>query len=130
MTSRMFAASIVLLGIGAMVAPVETSARSGGVIAVRSLSAGGVVRPSVAVPFFAHASFPHGMPGAFPARIRGFQMSRFGDHRDPGFPLPNVPSYYPSEYAIPYGEPPYGYRPVENFSERSRPVVTYQPGCR
>ena len=48
-----------------------------------------------------------------------------------GFPLwwagAYVPSY-PYGYADPSGEVPYAYPLMENFSERSRPVVTYQPG--
>ena len=61
-------------------------------------------------------------------------MSRRTDHRQPGFPLwwgyASYPSdYYPYEYAAPYGDLPYAYPPMANFSERSRPIVTYQPGC-
>ena len=135
MTSRMFAASIVALGIGAMVAPVETSAGSGGLIAAPSLSARGAVHPSVAAPSFAHTSLRRGMTGAFPTHVDGFRMSRPGDRRGPGFPMwwgyaPSVPNYYPSEYVAPTGESPYAYPPTENFSERSRPVVTHPPECR
>jgi len=61
-------------------------------------------------------------------------MARPGDrHGDVGFPLWWAGSYipsYPYRYADPSGEVPYAYSPMENFSERSRPVVTYQPGCR
>ena len=154
MTSRMFAASIVLLGIGSMIAPVETSARSGGLIAAPSLSARGAVRPSVAATPSVRTSLPHGMTGEFRARtgefrahtgefrahirdfrMRDFRFARFGDRRRFGFSpwwgyAPYPTDYYPSEYAAQYGAWPFGYPPMENFSERSRPVVTYQPGCR
>jgi hypothetical protein len=128
----MFAASIVLLGVGLMVAPAETSARSGGFVAA---PAWGAARPSVATPISARPSWPQRMTGAFPASIKGFRMSRRFEHRLPGFPTwwgyaSYPPDYYPSEYAAPYGEVPYAYPSMENFSERSRPVVTYQPGCR
>src|SRR5260370_34891699 len=134
MTSRSFGASIVLLGIGSMVAPVETSAASGGLIAAPSLSARGGVRPSVRAPRSGHRSLPQQMTREFSAHIRGFRMSRLGDHRGPGFPLwwgygSDVPYDYPSEYAVPY-EQQYGYPSADGFSERSRPVVFYQPGCR
>jgi hypothetical protein len=152
MTSRMFAASIVLLGIGSMIAPVETSARSGGLIAAPSLSARGAVRPSVAAPPAARTSLPQGMTGGFRAhtgefrahirdfRTRDFRMARFGDRRRFGFPpwwgyAPYFTSYYPSDYGAPYDDPPYAYPPAaspptENSSERPRPVVVYQSGCR
>jgi hypothetical protein len=134
MTSRMFAASIVLLGIGSTVAPVETLARSGGLIAATSLSARGAVRPFVGARPSAHTSLAPGMTREFPAHIRDFRLSRLGDHRGPGFPLwwgyaSYVPNYYPSEYAVPYEEPPYAYPSIPNFSERSRPAVIYKPGC-
>jgi hypothetical protein len=63
MTSRMFAASIVLLGIGSTVAPVEASAGSGGLIAAPSFSARGAVHPSVTAPLSARTSLPHGVTG-------------------------------------------------------------------
>jgi hypothetical protein len=133
MSLRILAASIVVFGIGAMIASVETSARSGGFIAAPSLGARSAVRSSIATPFFAHPFRPERVPGAFSKRLDAFRMSREGERRGPGFPLwwgyPSyLPSYYPSEYSAPYGEFPYP--PTENFSERSRPIVTYQPGCR
>jgi hypothetical protein len=134
MASRIFAAGIVVFGTGAMAAPVESSAGSGGFIAAPSFAARGAVRPSVAGPS-AHTFLPRGMTGRLPASTSGFRMSRLGDRRGPGFPLrwgdaTYVPNFYPSEYAASYGEFPYVYPPFENFSERSRPVVTYEPGCR
>jgi hypothetical protein len=135
MTSRMFAASIVLLGIGSMVAPTGTSARSGGLVAAPSLSTRGAVRPFVGPPPSARMSLRPGMPREFPAHIRDFRMSRFGDHRGPGFPLwwgyaSYVPNYYSSEYAAPYEVPPYAYPPIEVFPERSRPIVAHPLECR
>ena len=66
--------------------------------------------------------------------MREFRTARPGDrHGDTGFPLWWAGSYIPGyayQYADPSGEVPYAYPPTENFSERSRPVVTYQPGCR
>ena len=96
-------------------------------------SARGAVRPSIAARPSVHSAM-RGMTGAFPAHIGSFRMSRLGDHRRAGFPVwwgdaPYVPNYYPSEYAAPYAELPYTYPSIENFSERSRPIVTYQPGC-
>jgi hypothetical protein len=130
MTSRMFAASVVLLGIGAMVAPVETSAGSVGLVAGPSLSARGAVRPFVGPPPSTHTSLLPGLLREFPGHMRDFRVSRFG----PGFPLWwgyafDVPNYYPSEYAAPYEVPPYAYPPTEDFSERSRPVVAHPPEC-
>jgi hypothetical protein len=135
MTSRLFAASIVLLGIGSMISPAETLARSGGFVAAPSLPARGAARPSVSASFFAHTSPRLRMTGEFPGHMRGFRMSRRFDHRQPDFPLwwgyGSYPTdYYPYDYGAPVGEAPYSYSPMENFSERSRPVVTYQPGCR
>jgi len=116
MTSRMFAASIITLGIGAMFAPVETSAGSGGFIAAPSLAARGA--PPVARTFP-----PHRIIGAFPTHRRGSGFL-------PGWGYASsVPSYYPPEYTAPYGTFPYAYPPTENFSERSRPVAAHPPEC-
>ena len=62
-------------------------------------------------------------------------MVRRADRRQPGFPLwwgyaSYPPDYYPYEYAAPYGDLPYAYPPMENFSERSRPVVAHPSECR
>jgi hypothetical protein len=128
MISRIFAAGIGVLGIATMMAPVETSARPGGFVAASSLGARSFVRPSIATPFSAHTFRPQRM-----RQINGFHMSREGERQSPGFPwwgyASDFPGYYPSEYAATYGGFPYPY-PIENFSERSRPIVTYQPGCR
>ena len=129
MIFRIFAAGIVVLGIGTMAAPVETSARSGGFVAASSLGARSFVRPSSAAPFSAHTFRPGGV-----RQLNGFHMSREGEHQGPGSPwwwgyASDLPSYYPAEYAVPYGAHPYPYQ-TQNFSERSRPIVTYQPGCR
>jgi hypothetical protein len=128
----MFAASIVLLGIGSMVAPAETSARSGGFV---SAPARGAARPSVSTPISVRPSWPQRMTGEFPAHIGAFRMSRRFDRHQPGFPLwwgygSYPPDYYPYEYGSPYGDLPYPYPQTDGFSERSRPVVIYQPGCR
>jgi hypothetical protein len=124
MTSRILAAGIVALGIGAMAAPVESSAGSGG-LAAPSFLARGAIHPSIAARS-AHTFLP---------RIDGFRTSGPGDRRGPGFPLwwgyaSSVPNYYPSEYVVPYGQFPYAYPPTEDFSHRARPVVTHEPGCR
>jgi hypothetical protein len=127
MISRIFAAGIGVLGIATMAAPVDTSARPGGFVAASSLGARSFVRPSIATPFSAHRFRREGM-----RQINGFHMSREGERQSPGSPwwgyASYLSSYYPSEYAAPYGGVPYPY-PIENFSERSRPIVTYQPGC-
>jgi hypothetical protein len=135
MTSRIFAAGIVVLGVGAMAAPVESTAGSGGLIAASSPAAGGAVRPSVAAPHFSHTFLPRAMTGGIPANIRNFRTLRLGDRRGLGFPLRRgyasyVPDYYPSDYEAAYGDFPYAHPPTENFSERARPIVIYQPGCR
>ncbi len=128
MIFRIFAAGIVVLGIGTLAAPVETSARSGGFVAASSLGARSFVRPSIATPFSAHTFRPEGM-----RQMNGFHMSRERERQSPGSPwwgyASYLPSYYPSDYAAPYAGFAYPY-PTENFSERSRPIVTYQPGCR
>jgi hypothetical protein len=142
MIFRVFAASIVVLGIATMAAPIETSARSGGFVSASSLGARSFVRPAIATPFSAHAFRPEGM-----RPLNGFHTARqaerqraerqsaerqSAERQSPGSPWwwgygSDLPSYYPGEYS--YGGFPYPY-PAENFSERSRPIVTYQPGCR
>jgi hypothetical protein len=129
MTSRIFAAGIVVLGIGAMLAPVATSAGSGAPLAAPSIVAPSLVRPSFAGPLPAHGL------GAFPAHMRGFRMLERGDRRGAAFPLwlgyaSSGPGYYPSGYVAPYAERLYIYPPTENFSERSRPIMTRPPECR
>jgi hypothetical protein len=137
MTFQKHAAGMVafgILGIGTMIVPVETSARSGGFAAAPSLSAPGTARPSSALPHSAHQPLQHGISGELSTQMRDFRIARPGDRRGgQGFPVwwagAYVPSY-PYGYADPSWEAPYAYPPMENFSERSRPVVTYQPGCR
>jgi hypothetical protein len=127
MIFRIFAASIVVLGIVTMAAPVETSARSGGFVSASSLGARSFARPAIVTPFSGHAFRPEGMR-PFLARQAERQSA---ERHSPGSPWwwgggSDFPSYYPAGYA--YGGFPYPY-PAENFSERSRPIVTYQPGC-
>jgi hypothetical protein len=115
-------AAVVTLGIGTMIAPDQASARAGGFVAASSLSAHGSVRSSFASP---HSALGH---------MRDFRMAHPGDrHVGTGFPLWWAGGYlpsYPYGYADPFGEVPHAYPLMENFSERSRPVVIYQPGCR
>ena len=132
MIFRILAASIVVLGITTMAAPVETSARSGGFVSGSSLGARSFVQPAIATPFSAHAFRPEPM-----RQFNGLHFARqaerqSAERQSPGSPWwwgygSDLPSYYPAGYA--YGGFPYPY-PAENFSERSRPIVTYQPGCR
>src|SRR5579872_2124816 len=127
MIFRILAASIVVLGITTMAAPVATSARSGGFVSASSLGARSLVRPAIATPFSAHTFRTEGT-----RPLNGFHMARQAERRTPGSPWwwgyeSDLPSYYPAGYA--YGGFPNPY-PAENFSERSRPIVTYQPGCR
>jgi hypothetical protein len=131
MTSRFFAAGIVVLGIGAVMVPVETLAGSSGLAAPSSL-ARGPVRPSFPAPHLTNRFLPR---GEFPRHIGGFRMSKAAERRGLGFPLwwgyeSSFPNYYPSEYEVPYGEFPYPYPPFDNFSERSRPVVIRPSECR
>jgi hypothetical protein len=123
MTSRIFAAGIVVLGVGALTVPVATSAGSGGPLAAS------LIRPSFAGPLPAHRF------GGFAAHMRGFRISERGERRGAAFPMwwgypSSVPGYYPSGYAAPYAESLYDYPPTENFSERSRPIMTSPPECR
>jgi hypothetical protein len=137
MTSRIFAASIVVLGIGAASLLVETSAGSAPLVAASALVRPGAP-PPVAAPSFAHRFVPRGI-GAF-SRMDGFHRgSRFGDGRGQAVPLwwgyaSTFPGYYPPyaapEYLPPYGDLPYASPPYVNFSERSRPVVAHAPECR
>jgi hypothetical protein len=118
MSFRVLAAGMVVLGIGVM--PLETSARSGGFTAAPMLGARIAGRPFVATPF-AHAFRPQRISGAF-------SPLREGERRGDGFPswwgdASYLPGYYP------YGEFPYPYQPSEDVSERSRPILPYQPGC-
>jgi hypothetical protein len=132
MIYRVLAASIVVLGIATMAAPVETSARSGGFVSGSSLGARSFVRPAIVTPFSPHIFRPDGM-----RQFNSFHLARqaerqSAERQSPGSPWwwgygSDLPSYYPGEYA--YGGFAYPY-PAENFSERSRPIVTYQPGCR
>jgi len=129
MIFRVFAAGMVVLGIGTMAAPVGTSARPGGFVAASSLGARSFVRAAIATQLSAHTFRPEGM-----RQLNGFHMSRQAERQGPGSPWwlgygSDLPGYYPAEYAAPYGAFPYPY-PTENFSERSRPIVSYQPGCR
>jgi hypothetical protein len=137
MSSRIFAASIVVIGIGAMIPPVETSAGSAPLAAAPMVRPG--APPHVAAPPSARRFVPRGT-GAFP-RIDGFhRMSRLGDGRGQVFPqwwgyASTFPDYYPPayaapEYGAPYGEFPYVSPPYVNFSERSRPIVAHAPECR
>jgi hypothetical protein len=123
-----------ILGIVTMIAPVETSARSGGFVAAPSSSAPGAIRPSFASPHAVHQPLQHGTASELSAHVRDFRTARPGDRRgSPGFPLWWAGAYlpsYPYGYADPSVEVPYSYPVMENFSERSRPVVTRQPGCR
>jgi hypothetical protein len=137
MTFQKHAAGMIvfgILGIGTTIAPLEASARPSGFAAIPSPQAGGAVRPSFAASHSAHQSLQQAVFGKLPAHMRDFRMARPGDRRGgPGVPLWWAGSYlpsYPYGYVDPSGENPYAYPPMENFSERSRPVVTYQPGCR
>jgi hypothetical protein len=133
MIFRIFAASIVVLGITTMAAPVETSARSGGFVSGSSLGARSFVQRAIATPFSPHIFRPDGM-----RQFNSFHMARqaerqSAERQSPGSPWwwgyeSDLAGYYPAGYAAPYGFA-YPY-PAENFSERSRPIVTYQPGCR
>ena len=115
-------AALATLGLGTAITSVETSARSVGFVAAPSLSAHGIVRSSFASP---HAALAH---------MRDFRTARPGDrHGGTGFPVSWAGGYlpsYPYGYADPSGEVPHAYPLMENFSERSRPTVNYQPTCR
>ena len=130
MTSRMFAAGIVVLGMGASV---ETwAASAAGLASAPSLPARSVVGPSVARLPFTHGFQQHGMARGFPLRLNGSRVARMRDDRQLGFPPWWGYASNPSEYVAPYGQRTYAYPayPIENWEERSRPVVTYEPGCR
>jgi len=130
MTSRIFAAGIVVLGIGATMAPVETSAGSGGLPAAPSAAASALVRPSFTPPHPVHRF------GGFPTHTGGFRMSEPSDRRVAGFPLWwGWPDYYPFGYGAfgygaPYAEPAPIYPTIEEISAWSRPAVAHVPECR
>jgi hypothetical protein len=129
MISRIFAAGIVVLDVGAVAAPVATLAGSGGPLAAPAHVAPSLVRPSFTGPLPAHGL------GAFSTHMRRFRMSEPEARRGATFPVwsgyaSSWPSDYPSGYAAPYAEPVYIYPPTENFSERSRPIMTRPPECR
>jgi hypothetical protein len=76
---------------------------------------------------------PHALRGHF----EPFARSRFKDRSQQFPPGWGYPPYggddYPPEYTAPSESGPVpsaAYPPFENFSERSRPPVFYQPGCR
>jgi hypothetical protein len=136
MSSRILAASIIVIGVGTMVTPVETSAAGSAPLVAAPIVTPGARPPVAALPF-AHRFVPR-TTGAFPMRMDGFRRaSRLGERLGAGFPLgwdygSPYPGYYPygaPEYAAPYGPYPYPYPPMENFSERSRPVVARPPEC-
>jgi hypothetical protein len=134
MTYRMLTAAIVVLGIGSMAAPAATAARSAGPLAAPSISFHGAGRPSGTPWPRGHMFPPPRMTGSFSTPMRGFRMSR--DHDRRRFPIwwgyPSVLPYYPSDYVVPYNEPPYAYPAIENapVSERAVPAIIYRPGCR
>jgi hypothetical protein len=133
MSARILAASIIVIGVGTMVTPVETSAGSATLVAGPLVNPG--AHPPAAAPPFAHRFVPR-TTAAFPTRMNGFRRtSRLGGTGFPvgwdyGSPYPGYYTYGAPEYAAPYGQVPYGYPPMENFSERSRPVVARPPECR
>ena len=125
MIHRMLMAGIIMLGLGSMT---EVATAAG-----RSASPLTLARPGVSTPHPAQNLTP---PRSFPGGP--FARSRF-EHRPQQFPLwgwgypPYGVSAYPSEYTAPIesGTVPYvSSPPFENFSERARPPVFYQPGCR
>jgi hypothetical protein len=130
MTSRMFAAGIVVF---AVAASGETGAAwAAGFVSVPSLPARSAVGPAVARVPFAHTFQHRGMVGSFPLRLNGSRVARMRDDRQLGFPLWWGYASNPSENVAPYEQRTYAYPayPIENWEERSRPVVTYEPGCR
>ena len=77
MTSRMYAAGILALGIGAMGASVETWAGSaGGLASAPSLPASSVAGPAVARAPFAHTFQQHRMTRGLPLHVNGSRMAR------------------------------------------------------
>ena len=131
MIHRLLMAGVIMLGLGSM-AEVSTAVGS-------SASPVTLVRPAAPLPHPAQSVRPPMSPPAHALRghFRPFALSRFKD-RSQQFPLSwGYPPYgegaYPSDYTAPIdsGPVPYmAYPPFENFSERSRPPVFYQPGCR
>jgi hypothetical protein len=128
MTHRILAASIILLCSGLAV-PISAAPMG------RSAHPPALVKPGQPIP----------IPPTSRAFVRSFRersdaLRPFGRRSFAGFPWWGYGSYgpadFPSDYA-PEQEPltypypyPYPYPPYENFSERSRPPVFYQPGCR
>src|SRR5215472_5294623 len=131
MIHRMLMAGIVMLGVGP-IAEVSTAAG-------RSASPLTPVRAGAPLPHPAQSVTAPMSPPAHAVRSHfgPFARSRFKDRAQQfplwgGYPLGGV-SAFPSDYEAPIesGAGPYmAYPPYENFSERSRPPVFYQPGCR
>jgi hypothetical protein len=124
MSYRMLAAGIVMLGFGAATG-VSAAAQGGSAHTSLPLVNPGQRPPAPVAPATSFRSH-FGAFGAFG------RSSRFG--RFPWWgAAPYGQIYYPPEEApsivsIPVPYPLYP--PYENFSERSRPPVAYEPGCR
>ena len=137
MTYRMFAAGIIAFAIGSMLAPIETSARSGGFIAAPAFSARGGVRATVAPSIAPRIAPFQRITGGIPAHLRGFGMSHLRDDRRQGFQsgwgyVSDAPYGDPSEYVGSYAEPPYRYPDIGDVpvSGRANPRFVYRPDCR
>jgi len=107
MTTRALTAGVVLLGIGATLAPIETLAGEGRAAPTPPALGRGVIRPPL------------------PTRAE----MRFRHRRDflPWSYAPDVASDYPPVYAPPAAGPPYP--PIQIFPDRGAPPVGY-PRCR
>jgi hypothetical protein len=123
MIHRIVAASIILLSFGLTAA--VSAAPTG-----RSAHPLALVRPGQRIPtptppstrFVRH----FGAFGAFDHRhFARFPWWGYGSYGPTDFPSDYAPEAEPLPYPYPYPYPPF-----ENFSERSRPPVFYQPGCR
>jgi hypothetical protein len=129
MIHRIPAAVIILLGLGATIG---ISAAADGRPVGSSLP---LVNPGQPIAPASVAMPPHNVPshvGGFGWLAHNRHFARFpwwgGAAFAPGASY--APVYYPSDYGAPAESIPLLYPPYENFSERSRPQVFYQPGCR
>jgi hypothetical protein len=131
MVHRLLIAGIIMLGLGSM-AGVSTAAGP-------SASPATLGRPGAPLPHPApNITAPMASPAhALRAHFGPLARSRFKD-RPQQFPTwwgypPYEGSEYPPEYPVPIeggAMTSAAYPPFENFSERSRPPVFHQPGCR
>ena len=146
MHPRAFTAGVLAIGIGATALPTHAWAGAGGHVAAPSFMARSAVRPTVIPHVAVSAVRPlvrKPVNNGFRPPMNRLRFSQFRGPHERGFPFwwtyasgapyyyPDYyPDYYPSEYPPSYEPPATAYPPLEIHLPQSRPVVTYEPGCR